>query len=646
MPTVSQADLRPTGLRTVFIELLAVELLVALLSDLLRDALSDPVALPLPFVLVLERGVVLALVGSFWKLTDAKGFQIVVRKISAAEYLLAAREALEKAFVASHQSVAEEVDDLEQIAGLCFEAVVGVFGRNRVGREGLGELKVVIGGYHVSDRGGFGVVLAHAPDGFVPVVVDLQLEPELEFLLSAAVADGRLDEGFEYRHRCVGCFRCGRGGELRDHGAVPVHAKLVPHSFLEPSVSLDQLLFSLAHGIVPASVVGAHPVAKLVLDLEDVAGVFLDAHLVRVLVVVKEILSEHDPVAAVVVFREVPGGFESVLVGFDPDIDPRLAGGRHLRRVVAKVGDAVEVVADGFPQKARRRTGACVDTRFVGLGAALSPRNDPYVEIDEGPVAPGDPLDEGSARVSLAGILSALRKARAEHLVGDGAVVGHGRVAGVGAHGGNRNVVQELGTRLGLGEGTEAHNDEFPSIGRNGRFLVQDQLDPGLVDVHRFVELAEGKVVVDRGTALAELRVGLPLFAESVLGPVVGAPSFEGPDADLKVRPVVAMRREQNHVRCDQGTTASAHLDKIGVVANRGFVSTNDACNRIIGSGKRFRHRCSHEHRGHREGEKDRRGRAVVHHRARLRVCLLLVSCEVVDLRFNERVRSCEFVVC
>merc|ERR1711937_972712 len=119
--------------------------------------------------------------------------------------------------------------------------------------------------------------------------------------------------------------------------------------------------------------------------------------------------------------------------------------------------------------------------------------------IDKGSVLLPDALDEGTARISLAGVLSSPSESGADHFVGDGAAVHSLAVAFLVGDDGNGDVVDELRACAVLGEGAKTHDDgPFLGVGvRDAIVTVDFQSDVGCIDIDGLVQVAEGDVVVD-----------------------------------------------------------------------------------------------------------------------------------------------------
>mmetsp|Transcript_5005 Transcript_5005/g.11134 ORF Transcript_5005/g.11134 Transcript_5005/m.11134 type:complete len:212 (-) Transcript_5005:810-1445(-) len=178
----------------------------------------------------------------------------------------------------------------------------------------------------------------------------------------------------------------------------------------------------------------------------DVVSAVVAANIVAVIVFV------------VIVASERPAGFHSVNVRGDPNLEFRFQACFRWRWcivIVAKGCNAVELLAGRVLDKLGGRAGACVDPRFVGQGASLSPRNNSHVIVHERTLAVVailvHSLDQWTSRVSLAGISFSLWISGTEHRIGNLPVVTFAFVAiAVGDHW-NRHVVNKLRTACGLG---------------------------------------------------------------------------------------------------------------------------------------------------------------------------------------------------
>jgi len=298
---------------------------------------------------------------------------------------------------------------------------------------------------------------------------------------------------------------------------------------------------------------------------------------VLVLVVGDEVLSCHDVFLGGILER--PLGFRTVLVG--GNADGRLgaaAAWRRLGFVVAKGGNTLELSAHGALDPIGADRGSGVYSGLVAERTSLTPRHNTNVGVDIGSVALAGALDNGTARIALARILSTrFWESSAHHGISDLSIVGICLVAGRVTDNGYHNIVNKVWPTFASSEGTQSHDHEIFSDAGDVRFEVEFQFDLGFIDVHWLVELAEGKIVVDVAAFRPVLGIRNPGVAKAFLRAVLKAHGFVGTNAELQVLPVFAMRSKENNIGGNECTAAIAHFDEVGVVTWIGLRSTNNS---------------------------------------------------------------------
>lgn len=126
-----------------------------------------------------------------------------------------------------------------------------------------------------------------------------------------------------------------------------------------------------------------------------------------------------------------------------------------------------------------------VDAVESGTGAALTPGDN----TDEGAVN-----DEGTTRVTLAGVLATLLEAGADHVLGDAATVGG--VAGLAVHDGDGDLLELGGAAAALLEGTPSGDDGLRASGGVGAGRGESDVGDAVALGDGVGELPDGNVVV------------------------------------------------------------------------------------------------------------------------------------------------------
>jgi len=256
--------------------------------------------------------------------------------------------------------------------------------------------------------------------------------------------------------------------------------------------------------------------------------------------------------------------------------------------VVAKGCHALEIVAHGGLDPIGTLAGTCINARISGQAASIrrAPRGETDVDVNDRTIVSNRALDEGTTRVSEAGALSTLlEKPGTKHDVRDGSVVGGFSVAILVADVGVRCLEEDC-WKVGKKRSRRAqsHNLQVIADARNRVVLVDLDRDAFGVHLNELVELAQGKIVVGilkKGGegVLHNFRKGIgdPFLAKANLGSLGGGIGrVVGANDDLLASIASAFGRKENGIGGDQGSSASEHVDKIGIVTRLGLLPSND----------------------------------------------------------------------
>jgi len=190
-----------------------------------------------------------------------------------------------------------------------------------------------------------------------------------------------------------------------------------------------------------------------------------------------------------------------------------------------------------------------------------------------------DALDDGTARISLAGVLSPqVGISGAQHDVRDLSVVAVWLVALIVGEVRDRDMIEYGCCVSAIFETALSHDDQVVPSCRNIVLEVKFEDDRVLVDSDGTVELAEGEIVVDAAASGSIIGILLVLLAKCPLGSRIYRPFIVRSNEDvIALKLNATMGRKENNVGSYEGSAASAHFDEIGIFAWIGFGSSHDA---------------------------------------------------------------------